>query len=235
MDLSVIIPIFNEQASIETLCEELHGIMTSLNRPYEVILADDASTDGTADVLRRICARFPDFRWIRLVPHAGQSAALGAGFREARAPVIVTLDADGQNDPADIPRLLEKLDACDMCCGTRVNRRDTFAKRIGSRIGNAVRNRILDETIVDTGCTLRAFKAELVKDLFIWDGMHRFLPALAKLHDAVITQIPVNHRPRQAGQSKYTNFGRLKRVVADLLAVRWMHKRYRRFTVEEGG
>jgi glycosyltransferase involved in cell wall biosynthesis len=233
MDLSIVIPVYNEEASVEALCEELHGILARLNRACEVVLVDDASTDGTPAVLGRVCSRFPESRRLRLVPHSGQSAAMAAGFRAARAPVIVTLDADGQNDPADIPRLLDKLSACDMVCGYRANRRDSFAKRVGSRIGNGVRNHLLGEAIVDTGCTLKAFKADLVRNLFVWDGMHRFLPALAALSGAVIVQIPVNHRPRRAGQSKYTNLGRLTRVVADVLAVRWMRKRSRRFRVEE--
>jgi dolichol-phosphate mannosyltransferase len=233
MDVSVVVPVYNEAESVEPLCVELHGVLAGLARAWEVILADDASTDGTPDALARVCARFPGFRRLRLVPHAGQSAALCAGFRAARAPVLVTLDADGQNDPADIPRLLDALDRCDMCCGVRAQRRDSLGKRLGSRIGNAVRNRVLGEAIRDTGCTLKAFKAVCVRDLQPWDGMHRFLPALARLNGAVIAELPVNHRPRRAGRSKYTNLGRLQRVAADVLAVRWMQKRHRRFRVDE--
>jgi dolichol-phosphate mannosyltransferase len=232
MEISVVVPVYNEAESIAPLCDELHGVLAGLDRAWEVILADDASTDATPDALARVCARFPEFRRLRLTPHAGQSAALFAGFRAARAPVLVTLDADGQNDPADIPRLLDALARCDMCCGIRTPRRDSFGKRLGSRLGNAVRNRILGEAVRDTGCTLKAFTAACVRDLQPWDGMHRFLPALARLNGAVIAEVPVNHRPRRAGTSKYTNLGRLRRVVADVLAVRWMQRRHRRFRAE---
>ncbi len=232
MDLSVVVPVYDEEECLASFCEELHGVLSSLSREYEVILVDDGSTDGTAGIMAELVSRLDGFRSIRLVPNAGQSAAMGEGFKAARGEVIVTLDADGQNDPADIPKLLDGLADCDMCCGYRATRRDSWAKRLGSRIGNSVRNRALGERIIDTGCTLKAVKARYVKGLMMFDGMHRFLPALAAMQGAVIRQIPVNHRPRTAGQSKYTNLGRLKKVVADLRAVSWMRKRYRQYEVE---
>ena len=143
------------------------------------------------------------------------------------------MDADGQNDPSDIPALVAKLDSCDLCCGYRVRRRDTWSKRFGSRLANAVRNRFLHEKIRDTGCTLKAFRADFARALPMqFRGMHRFLPALLAMGGARIEEIPVNHRPRAAGQSKYTNWGRLKETLWDLWAVRWMQKRHRSIQTE---
>ncbi|MBN1557584.1 MAG: glycosyltransferase [Lentisphaerae bacterium] len=227
MQLSVVIPVYNEAPCLDALGDELHAALSGRYGAWEVILVDDASTDDSPNRLRALCARLPGFRSLRLASHQGQSAALAAGFEAARAPVIAMLDADGQNDPADIPRLVDALDRCDLCCGIRAERRDTAARRWAGRLANAVRNRILGESVTDTGCTLKAVKADFVRGLFVWDGMHRFLPALVRLRGGVVTEQPVTHRPRRAGRGKYTNLGRLRRVAADLLAVRWMQQRAR--------
>lgn len=229
---SIVIPAFNERGNILPLYREIKTVMDRLGSTYEVLWIDDGSTDETFDTLRELSASDPAVSVIRLRRNFGQTAALAAGFRWARGQVVVTMDADGQNDPADIPRLLEQLDHCDMCCGYRAARQDTAGRKIGSRIANFVRNAVLRENIIDTGCTLKAVKADFVRDLAIWNGMHRFMPALASMKGAVIKQIPVNHRPRMAGRSKYTNLGRLGRTIWDLLAVRWMQKRQCRFEVE---
>ncbi len=233
-ELSVLLPAFNEEACIETvLCETL-GVLRGLDRTFEVLVVDDGSTDATPERLRRLKAEFPELRVLRLDRNSGQSAALGAAFQAARGAIFVTLDADGQNDPADIPALVARLDSCDLCCGFRAKRQDTLSKRIGSRLANAVRNRALHETIRDTGCTLKAFRAEYAQTLPMqFRGMHRFLPALMAMAGARIEELPVNHRPRAAGQSKYTNWGRLKETLADLRAVRWMQKRHRPVRIEE--
>jgi dolichol-phosphate mannosyltransferase len=170
---------------------------------------------------------------IQLTPNSGQSAAFGVGFQYAKHPIIVTMDADGQNDPADIPLLLDGLEDADVCCGYRHNRQDTASKRLASRIGNRIRNAFLGSDIIDTGCSLKAFRADFVRHLTMHDGMHRFLPNLCAMQGARINQIPVNHRPRTSGVSKYTNFGRLLKTVPDLLAVRWMKTRTRRFQSKE--
>ncbi|MBP7828417.1 MAG: glycosyltransferase family 2 protein [Kiritimatiellae bacterium] len=234
VELSVIMPAFNEEACIEGTVREVHEVLLGTGRPFEIIVVDDGSTDATPARLQALAAELPGLRVIRLTPNSGQSAAMKAGFRAARGGLLVTMDADGQNDPAEIPRLLERLERCDVCCGYREKRQDTLAKRVGSRWANAIRNRALKEQVRDTGCTLKAFKAEWARDLPLeWRGMHRFLPALMAMRGARIEELPVHHRARAGGRSKYTNWGRLKETIWDLWAVRWMQKRHRRFTAEE--
>ncbi|HQM23121.1 MAG TPA: glycosyltransferase family 2 protein [Kiritimatiellia bacterium] len=226
--LSVLLPAYNEEACIADVVREVADVLRGVGRPFEIVVVDDGSTDATPERLGELQAGIPELRVLRLRRNSGQSAALGAAFRAARGEIFVTLDADGQNDPADIPALLAQLATCDLCCGYRAKRQDTWSKRFGSRLANAVRNRALHETIRDTGCTLKAFRAEWTAELPMqFRGMHRFLPALMAMAGARIAEIPVNHRPRAAGQSKYTNWGRLKETLWDLWAVRWMQKRYR--------
>ena len=231
-DLSVILAVYNEEECVEDTLRELFGVLRALPLRTEVLAVNDGSTDQTLAILRRLATEFPSLRVCSLKPNSGQSAALGVGFREARGRAVVTMDADGQNDPADIPKLLDGLKQSDVCCGYRANRQDTASKRWGSRLANAVRNSILHDNIIDTGCTLKAFRTEIVRDLPMLKGMHRFLPALAQMKGATVTQVPVNHRARTKGRSKYTNFGRLKQTIWDLWAVRWMQKRNTRFLVE---
>lgn len=232
--LSVLLPAFNEEACIETVVREAAGVLRGMGRPFEIIVVDDGSTDATPARLQSLRSGLPELRCLRLEKNSGQSAALGAAFRAARGSTFITLDADGQNDPADIPALVARLDSCDLCCGYRAKRKDTWSKRFGSRLANVVRNRALHETIRDTGCTLKAFRAEHARALPMqFRGMHRFLPALMALDGARIEELPVNHRPRAAGNSKYTNWGRLKETLWDLWAVRWMQKRHRAPRVRE--
>ena len=233
MDISIVIPVYNEQECIESTLREVFGVTEKMPGEIEVLAVDDGSTDDTPGILAKLAAENACLRVLRLKPNSGQSAALGTGFRRAKGGVIVMLDADGQNDPADIPKLVEELDKCDMCCGYRANRQDTWARRYGSRLANWCRDRLLGDGIIDTGCTIRAVKADYLRGLAIWNGMHRFIPALAMMRGAKIKQIPVNHRARTAGQSKYTNLGRLRVTIADLFAVRWMQKRHREFEVVE--
>ena len=234
LDLSVVLPVYNEEECIADTLRELAGVMRGTGKRWEVLAINDGSTDATLTILRSLTSEIPELQMFSLVPNAGQSAAFGVGFRRALAPLIVTMDADGQNDPADIPKLLSELATHDCCFGYRATREDTFAKRIGSRIGNGVRNRVLKETIIDTGCSLKVFPTAFVRNMSMWRGLHRFLGSLLGMKGASIAQIPVNHRPRQKGASKYTNLGRLKETVWDLLAVRWMKRRSARFIVEKG-
>ena len=232
--LSVVIPIYNEAECIADTLHELTGVLRAEQCRWEVLAINDGSSDETLSILKSLTAAIPELRVLSLIPNAGQSAAFGVGFREATGRTIVTLDADGQNDPADIPKLIAELETHDCCFGYRATRDDAWGKRMGSRIGNSVRNGVLRESIRDTGCSLKAFPAEFVRHLTMWDGLHRFLGTLLTIQGASIAQIPVNHRARQKGESKYTNVGRLKRTVWDLLAVRWMQHRSPRFIVERG-
>ena len=233
VDITVVIPVYNEEECISNSLTEIAGVLGGTDYSWELLAIDDGSKDETPVILKSLTSTIPELRILTLVPNAGQSAAFGVGFRNAAGRIIITIDADGQNDPADIPQLLAELDSHDCCFGYRATRKDSFAKRIGSKFGNGIRNRALKESIIDTGCSLKAFPAELVQDLTMWKGMHRFLGSLLLMKDASIAQIPVNHRPRPLGTSKYTNFGRLKQTVWDLQTVRWMKKRNPKFTVKE--
>ena len=234
-EISVVLPVYNEESCIDGVLDELFAVLDArLGRPYEVLAVDDGSSDRTPVLLRAQSARRSNLRVLRLTPNAGQSAAFCAGFRAARGRIVVTLDADGQNDPADIPAVVARIgDTVDCCCGYRARRMDTASKRWGSRLANAVRNRALGEEIIDTGCSVKAFKVEFVRTLQPWDGLHRFFASFVTMQGGRIVQIPVNHRPRSAGTSKYTNWRRLRKTVRDLKGVAWIKSRTRWCEVKE--
>lgn len=226
--LSVVIPVYNEEESVGDLAREVDAALNDLDRPWECLWVDDGSTDGTLDVLRALCkAPSSRHRWISLSPNAGQSAALAAGFAAARAPVIATLDGDGQNDPKDIPNLLARLDTgdFDMVNGVRASRQDSFTRKCSSRIGNGFRNWLTRDNVTDVGCSLRVFRREFVLELPVFKGMHRFLPTLARMKGCRVTELPVHHRPRLRGQAKYGIGNRLWVGLGDTLAVCWMARR----------
>ncbi len=225
-EISVVIPVYNEEENLPILAAEVQGALQAIGRPYEVIFVDDGSTDDSPEVLRRLAGEDPGVRVIRQRRNSGQSAALAAGFRFARGGIVVTLDADLQNDPADISRLLERLDAYDVVCGVRANRQDTWVRKVSSRIANGVRNRVTRDSVTDVGCTLRACRTEYLLRIPMFSGMHRFLPTLLKMEGARVTEVPVHHRPRLHGQPKYNIRNRIWRALADLFAVRWMQKRW---------
>ena len=233
VDVSVVIPAFNEEESIAACVDEIRAVMDGLGEPYEVIVVDDGSTDGTFGILRKKKKDMHRLVILRFDANHGQTAAFDAGFRAARGKAIVTLDADLQNDPADIPRLLELLDRWDVVCGYRQKRHDSPVRRASSRIANWVRNKLTHESIRDVGCSLRAFKAECVGGLKLYNGMHRFLPTLLRLDGYSVTEVSVGHRRRRWGKSKYGIRNRLFRGLRDLMAVRWMRSRWLRYRIEE--
>jgi len=230
-ELSLVLPVYNERDNVPVLLDEIGRALPG--RTYEVIAVDDGSTDDSLDVLKSLTASRPELRVISFAANAGQSAALAAGFRAARGGIVVTLDSDLQNDPADIPALVAKLnaDGATAVVGYRLNRRDTAWKRLQSRIANGVRNWLNAETIRDTGCSLKAFRAEAVRALPMYQGMHRFLPTLIKLYGGTVVEVPVHHRPRRFGTTKYGMMNRVLRSFVDALAVRWMQRRVLRYRV----
>lgn len=218
--LSVVVPLFNEQDNIAALQREVAAALTG--REYELILVDDCSTD---DTLARI-ERAPHVRVIEFAKNTGQSAAMYAGIHAAKGDMIALLDGDLQNDPADIPKLIAELDrGFDLACGYRAKRKDTTFKRIQSRIANAVRSRFTRDGVRDTGCTLKVLRRECREALVPFYGMHRFLPALIKGMGYKVTEMPVNHRPRVAGVSKYGFGNRAWKATCDMFAVRWLLSR----------
>lgn len=225
-EISIVVPLFNEAENLPQLNEEIRSALHGEPTTYEVLYVDDGSTDGSAQVLHSLAETDDCLRIVSLQKNSGQTAAFAAGFRAARGEVIVTLDADLQNDPADIPRLIAEMTDCDVVCGVRSDRHDSKVRLISSRIANSVRNRLTDESITDVGCSLRAFRRELTQDLPLFTGMHRFLPTLLRLQGGRIREIPVRHRPRIHGESKYGIHNRLWVGLADLFAVRWMLERW---------
>lgn len=233
VEISVVVPVYNEEKNLPILVSKLLEVLRGLHKTYEVIFVDDGSSDASGRVLREMAVRYPSIRMLRFKANRGLSAALMAGMREARGDILVALDSDLQNDPADIPKLLEKLDHYDMATGWRQKREDPWLKRISSRIANMVRNRLSGENIHDSACTLRAFKKECIKEICAFNGMHRFLPTLVKMRGYRIIEVPVAHHPRRFGKSKYNIRNRMVRSFVDLLAVRWMKHRHLDYEIEE--
>jgi glycosyltransferase involved in cell wall biosynthesis len=234
-DVSIVIPVYDERDNLEPLVAEIAAAMAGGGRPYEVVAVDDGSTDGSLEALKALKRTHPELHIVSFAANAGQTAAFAAGFRAARGAVIVTMDADGQNDPADVPALLEALErgAATAVAGYRVRRHDSAWKRVQSRIANGVRNRLNHETIRDTGCSLKAFRAEALRELPLFTGMHRFLPTLVRMRGGTVTEVPVRHRPRRSGRTKYGMWNRVFRSLADAFAVRWMQRRQLRYRVSE--
>lgn len=231
------IPAYNERENLAPLLGEIRTALTGTGKAlsYEVIVVDDGSTDGTFDALKSLRETHPELHIIAFERNAGQTAAFAAGFRAARAPVVITLDADLQNDPADIPKLLEAMrkTGATAVAGYRAERRDTPWKRLQSRIANGIRNRLNGEVIRDTGCSLKAFQTDAVRALPLFAGMHRFLPTLIKMQGGTVTEVAVGHRPRRHGVTKYGMWNRVLRSLIDAVAVRWMQSRTLRYRVRE--
>ena len=231
------VPVFDERDSLGPLVTEIAAALGAAGggRAYEIVAVDDGSTDDSLAVLKTLKATHPELHIVALAARAGQSAALAAGFQAARAPIVVTLDADLQNDPGDIPAVVAALEHNGVAAvvGYRAERRDTGWRRLQSRIANGVRNWLTHETIRDTGCSLKAFRAEALRPIPLFNGMHRFLPTLVKLHGGTVAEVPVRHRPRRFGKAKYGMWNRVFRALADAFGVRWMQRRALRYRVRE--
>jgi dolichol-phosphate mannosyltransferase len=218
--VSVVVPVFNEEENVPILQSELRAALGGLD--YEIIFVDDGSTDRSAEKIERL----PNVRVVRFEKNTGQSAALYAGIKTARGRTIVMIDSDLQNDPVDIPRLLAEISrGADLVCGYRAHRKDTFAKRLTSRIANLIRSRFTKDYVRDTGCTLKAMRRECADALVPFKGMHRFIPALIRGAGYRLVEIPVNHRLRRFGQTKYGFGSRAVRATTDMFGVRWLLSR----------
>jgi dolichol-phosphate mannosyltransferase len=234
-DLSVVIPVYNEEENLPLLWPELRSVLEGLHLDFEVIFVDDGSRDRSAEIIRGLRESDRRVRLVRLKANAGETAATDAGFKAARGRMVVTMDADLQNDPHDIPALLSHLDRWDAVTGWRVDRGegDSFVRRASSRVANRVRNAISEETIEDSGCTFRAFRRECLRGLVLYRGFHRFIPTLLKMRGYRVIEVPVKNRPRRFGVSKYGVLNRVFVATADLFVVRWMKSRFLRYEVAE--
>lgn len=223
--ISVVIPVYNEQDNLPQLNTELHESLIPLGEGFEIVYVNDGSKDNSQKVLSQLSEAFESVRVLVFERNCGQTAAFSAGFRHSRGEYVITLDADLQNSPSDIPAMLAYLPEYDVVCGVRKNRRDTIVKRISSRIANAVRNKITRDQITDTGCSLKVFKKEYLDRITLFEGMHRFFPTLLKMQGANVIEVAVSHHPRTKGVSKYNVWNRALVSLLDCLFVRWMQER----------
>lgn len=233
MKYSIIIPLKNEEENISDLLHELVPVMRSLHQPWEVLTIDDGSTDGTLKELEKLKKEIPELRVLVFDRNYGQSAAFDAGFRNAKGQFIITLDGDRQNDPNDIPKLVSLSEEADLVSGRRVNRQDPISKKWISKLANAVRSRFCEDGIHDTGCSLKLYRKSCFDKIKLFKGMHRFLPALFLIEGFRVKEVPVNHRERTKGQTKYHFFNRSFNTVADMFAVRWMKKRHLNYSIRK--
>jgi glycosyltransferase involved in cell wall biosynthesis len=223
IDVSIVAPVYNEKENVELLCSRLHEALRKLNKSYEILLVDDGSTDGTWELLVEQARKIPHLRLVRFRRNFGQTAAMSAGFDHARGEIIVTLDADLQNDPEDIPRLLERMDqGFDVVSGWRKDRKDKFlTRRLPSMIANALISKITSVHLHDYGCTLKAYRRDVMKNVRLYGEMHRFIPALASWVGGSVDEVVVGHHARQFGKSKY-GISRTVRVILDLITVKFL-------------
>lgn len=235
LSISIVLPVFNEEGNIRPLFEEIKNIMDTLPNSWEIIYVDDASTDKSTHFIKELMNEHPQVRLLEFVENCGQSAAFHAGFQSAQNDVIITMDADMQNDPADIPKMLELFEqGQDMVIGWRHKRKDTFSKRLASKIGNSIRRSLTKDTVHDTGCSLKIMRASMAKKLPMqYKGMHRFLVSLMQMENAKIAEIRVNHRERYTGISKYNTWARGLTASQDLLVVNWFFRRIKKYSLKE--
>ena len=236
--ISVVVPIKDERDNLLALTAQLikvlEGREESTTAPFEIIYVDDGSTDGSSEILDRLAVDHPPVRVLHFDRNYGQSAGFDAGFKRSSGALVVTMDGDLQNDPEDIGVLLNYAKDYDLVCGWRTERHDTITRKISSRVANAVRNAVTGDRVHDTGCSLKVFRRPVVDRLQLFNGMHRFFPALALMHGFTVTEVPVRHHPRTHGISKYGVGNRLFKGLYDLLAVRWMQTRVLRYRLRMG-
>ncbi len=231
-ELSLVVPVRDEEDSLPALHARVREIFGD-GTAWELLLVDDGSVDGSVAVIRALVAADPRVRGLVFERNCGQTSAMAAGIRAARAPLVATLDADLQNDPADLPALIAALPGHDAVVGWRMRRQDTLVRRLSSRIANAVRNSLTHDRVRDTGCSLKVFRAEAIQAIPLFEGMHRFLPTLLRYHGFDVIEHPVSHHPRRTGKSKYGIGNRAWRATKDLLAVTWMRRRAIRPAIRE--
>lgn len=228
IELAIIIPVFNEEDNVLPLAQEVAAALRAEPRAWELVFVDDASTDGTWENIQAARRRDARVRGVRHAQNRGQSAALWTGLQATDAPIVATLDGDRQNDPADLPRLLGELAQVDFVCGHRIHRQDAFVRRLSSRVARWARRAALGADFADTGCALRVFKRAALHGVFPFNGWHRFLPILVAAAGVSTKEVPVHHRPRAAGASKYGVWNRLWRGLFDLVGVAWYLRRHLR-------
>ncbi len=233
IDISVVVPVYNEEENLPVLIPQIVEVLKALGKTYEMIFVDDGSKDRSRRLLKEMVVQYPQIRVLGFKKNCGETAAGAAGIKEARGGIVVTIDADLQNDPKDIPRMLDHLKQYDMVTGWRQKREDSWVKRITSKIANRIRNSLSGEEIQDSGCTFRAYKRECLQEIKLYRGMHRFLPTLVKMEGYRVIEIPIAHHPRKFGVSKYTTWNRMWRAFIDLLAVKWMKSRHIHYDIEE--
>ncbi len=238
LQLSIVIPFFNEDACVCGVCTELNAVLSSgFSKRWELIMVNDGSTDRTGELMNSMMHRYSHFRAIHLHSNSGQSAAMDAGFRAARGEIIGTMDGDGQNDPRDFPILLQAMmhGQMDMVCGIREDRCDSRIRRISSRIANRMRAAVLNDGISDVGCSIRVFRRACLEKIHFFRNAHRFFPALFQMAGCSVIELPVRHRPRMAGGSRYGGGirSRLFAGLFDLIGVYWMKKRSLRYETTE--
>jgi dolichol-phosphate mannosyltransferase len=224
-ELSIVVPVYNEEDNIIPLAREVHEAFATSPYDYELVFVDDGSNDRTWERIKEARSLEPRVRGIRHDKNAGQSAALWTGIQSSNAPLFATLDGDLQNDPADLPKLLRELETCDFVCGVRAKRNDGWLRRVSSRAARKARKLALKVDFCDTGCAVRVFRRCALKGLFPFNGLHRFMPVLVHASGWRTREVPINHRPRVAGKSKYGLHNRLWRGIADLFAIAWYQKR----------
>lgn len=223
--ISIIVPVYDEQDNVLPMAREVAAAFATVANDWELVFVDDGSRDETWKNICAAASASPRVRGVRHLRNAGQSAALWTGIQQTDRPLLATLDGDLQNNPADLPRLLQELGTCDFACGWRQNRQDSFVRRASSRVARAARSAALGAEFRDTGCALRVFRRAALEGIFGFNGLHRFLPIMVAGGGFRVREVPVSHRPRIAGVSKYGVWNRLGRGLFDLVGIAWYQRR----------